>query len=252
MRTFETQRQAWRRIPVDDLGYHDAAELARLPDGQLRLLVSGFEQRRYGGWRNAGGLWRAEMGLDDVHGRRVLDYGCGAGIEALQYARGGNWVSIADINPGSLELAERVLALEGYRPENAWLVSPEPPFIPARPGSFDLVAMNGVLHHIEDPVPVVRKAARWLAPGGELRVMVYTDRGWRAATGTEPPDDVTGHPRREAFVRWGDEVGDWADWYDAARLRARFGRWFSVERFTYIAGEPMTGTYAVARLRKKP
>jgi SAM-dependent methyltransferase len=110
--------------------------------------------------------------------------------------------------------------------------------------------MNGVLHHIEHPVPVVEQMARWLAPGGELRVMVYSDNGWRAATGTEPPADVTDHPARERFVRWGDELGDWADWYSEARLAERFGAWFDVERFRYIAGH---GWYATALLRvRKP
>lgn len=244
----QQHRDAWRRIPVDDIGYYDAAELAQLPDGQFEVMARGFEARRYSGWRNAGGLWRREMGLDDAGGKRVLDYGCGAGIEALQYARGGAQVSIADINQGSLALATRVLALEGRQPAHAWLISPDPPFTPAAPGAFDMVVMNGVLHHIEDPVPVVREVHRWLAPGGEFRVMVYSDKGWRQATGSEPPEDVHGHPGRPAFVRWGDEVGDWAEWYSERRLRQRFGRWFDVERFTYIAD---TGRYAIALLRRR-
>lgn len=249
--SFEAQREAWRRIPVDEYGYFDATELARLPQHQFLEVVREFEYCRYHSWRNAGGAWRREMGLDDLAGKKVLDYGCGAGIEALQYARRGNQVSIADINTGSLALATRVLSVEDCRPVHAWLVSPEPPFIPAAPGSFDVVVMNGVLHHIPDPVPVVREVARWLPPGGEFRVMVYTDRGWRAATGTEPPEDVAGHPKRTEFVRWGDRVGDWADWYDESRLARRFGEWFTVERFTYIADGVMQGTYGIGLLRKK-
>lgn len=251
-RTWESQREAWQRIPVDDLGYFDAAELARLPDYQFFTMARGFEARRYSGWRNAGGLWRREMGLDDITGQRILDYGCGAGIESLQYARRGNHVSIADINQGSLDLACRVLAMEDRQPANAWLISQEPPYIPAEPGSFDVVVMNGVLHHIEDPVPVVREAHRWLTQSGELRIMVYSDEGWRRATGAEPPDDVHGHPKRLEFVRFFDQVGDWADWYDVNRLRQRFGEWFDVEKFTYIAGDVMANQYAIALLRRKP
>lgn len=248
MRTPETQRRAWRRVPVDDVGYMDSAALAALPDAELRALMERMEKIRYAGWRNTGGFWRREMGLDDLHGLRVLDYGCGTGMEALQYARSGNAVSVADVNQGSVDLACRLLALSGFEAQAGYLIADGPPYITADGGSFDLVVMNGVLHHIEHPVPVAREAARWLAPGGELRVMVYSDNGWRAATGTEPPDDVGSHPQRARFVRWGDEVGDWADWYSEARLAERFGEWFDVERFCYIAGH---GWYATALLRRR-
>lgn len=248
-RTFDTQREAWRRVPVDDIAYMDGAYLAAMPDDQFAELMGRMETIRYSGWRNNGGFWRGEMGLDSTRGKRVLDYGCGTGMEALQYAKAGNEVSVADINQGSLDCAARLLRLHGYEPANTFLVSEAPPFTAAGDDSLDMVVMNGVLHHIEHPVPVVGQMARWLAPGGELRVMVYSDQGWRAATGHEPPADVTGHPARERFVRWGDELGDWADWYSQARLAERFGEWFDVERFRYIAGH---GWYATALLRKRP
>ena len=246
-RSVESQRQAWARIPVDEQGYFDAAELLALPDADLLRLAGAAEDARYGGWRNTGGLWREKMGLDVRHGQ-VLDYGCGLGLEALQYARAGNAVTVADQNPAAVALAVRLLALHGCPAAGAHIVPDGPAFIRVPDETFDLVVMNGVLHHIEDPAPVVRAAARWLPPGGELRVMVYTGRAWERITGTPPPVDVAGHPARERFVRWGDEVGDWADWYDQARLEARFGQWFDVEEFTYIAD---WGQYGTGRLRKR-
>lgn len=246
--TFESQRQAWEHIPVDDVGYFSATELLQLPDSDLFQLVADMERSRYEGWRNHDGRWRAGMGLDDVHGR-VLDYGCGLGVEALQYARTGNIVSLADINASSIALASRVLRLHGYEPAGTWLVSPKPPFAVLPPGSLDLVVMNGVLHHIPDPVPVVRAAASWLVPGGELRVMVYSGSGWLLATGTSPPADVAGHPDRERFVRFFDGVGDWADWYDEARLAERFGEWFDIRDVRYITPD---GRYLTATLARKP
>lgn len=249
MRTWQSQREAWQRIPVDEVGYFDAGTLAGLPYGQLLEIVRKMEHDRYGGWRNRDGLWREHMGLDSITGRRVLDYGCGLGIEALQYAKGGNAVAVADINLASVLLAERVLVLHGYDPVAAFKIGEEPPGrLPgARDGEFDLVVMNGVLHHIEDPYPAVREAHRVLAPRGELRVMVYTDAGWRRATETEPPADVTGHPRRGDFVRWGDAVGDWADWYNGQRLEVRFGEWFRLREWHYIAD----GQYGIGIMEKQ-
>lgn len=245
-------------MPVDDVGYVLGSELLKLPDHQFLNVVHRMEATRYGGWRNSGGLWRQHMGLDDIHGKRVLDYGCGLGVESLQYAKAGNAVSVADINQESIDMALRVLQLHGYSAMAAFRIREESPGkLPgARDGEFDLVAMNGVLHHIEDPLPAVQEAHRVLDDGGELRVMVYTDIGWRLATGSEPPEDVTGHPQRPAFVRWGDEVGDWADWYDGERLEKRFGQWFRVREWHYIGHAadglpPGKGRYGIGILEKR-
>lgn len=258
MRTWETQRQAWERIPVDDLGYFDTAELLQMSDRELYAWAYKFEQVRYRGWRNDRGLWREHMGLDREHGR-VLDYGCGAGIEAVQYASAGNEVSVADINQGSLDLAARVMEVSGAgAPWSTHLIRQDSPgkLWGAADGQFDLVAMNGVLHHIEDPLPAVAEVHRVLREHGELRVMVYTDMGWRLATGEDPPEDVTDHPLREAFVRWGDAVGDWADWYDADRLEQRFGQLFELREWYYIASvadglPPGHGRYGIGVMEKR-
>lgn len=258
MRTWDTQRDEWRRLPVDDFGYVDAQHMLDMSDDEMLPFVRRFESIRYGGWRNDGNLWRRYMGLDSTRGKKVLDYGCGCGIESLQYARYGNEVAIADINQGSLELARRVLHVCGFTPRAIFLIQPPGKLPRALDGEFNLVVMNGVLHHIEDPYPAVQEAHRVLDVGGELRVMVYTDRGWRTATGTEPPADVTSHPNRIDFVRWGDTVGDWADWYDARRLEQRFGQWFTLREWHYIgqsadpdAPEDRRGRYGVGIMEKK-
>lgn len=248
MRTLESQREAWRRIPVDDRAYLDTGGLLLLEDRVLLFVAQEMERRRYSGWRNDGNLWRTHMGLDSVTGKRILDYGCGMGIESVQYARSGNRVVIADINEDTVLLAARVMNLYGLERVWQFVIDMEFPFLALDEGEFDMIVMNGVLHHIEDPVPVVREMHRWLAPGGELRVLVYTDRGWRMATGTEPPEDVTDHPERETFVRWGDAVGDWADWYDRDRLEQRFGEWFTVREWHYVTPDDR---YAVAILDRR-
>jgi SAM-dependent methyltransferase len=243
-RTWESQRAAWQRIPVD-VAYVSAEQLLVLPDDDLAGVVLGMEAGRYSGWRNPGNRWRLFMGLDNGHGR-VLDYGCGLGMESLQYAKSGNDVSVADINAASVQLAARVLRLSGYEPQGTYVISEEQS-VSATDGSFDLVVMNGVLHHIERPYRAVREAYRLLRAGGELRVMVYTDLAWRLVTGTEPPPDVSYHPSRLSFVRWGDEIGDWADWYSPERLRDRFGALFRLSDWQYITEE---GHYGVGIMVK--
>jgi hypothetical protein len=62
-----------------------------------------------------------------------------------------------------------------------------------------------------------------LAPGGEVRLMVYSDEAWRIAVGTEPPEVVEDDPGFETYWRYWDPIGGYADWYDGPKLIKRFG-----------------------------
>ncbi|MEH0417817.1 class I SAM-dependent methyltransferase [Streptomyces sp. B21-083] len=250
---FERQTAAWSRPPVDDVGYIPAADLLALPDDQLRDLVEQMRATRYTGWRNHGGLWRELMGLDEPGGLDILDLGCGTGVEALELALAGNRVDLADISEENLHLAVRVLGLYADQiPHETGLtiyrVLGEGPYITADPASYDVFHCNGVLHHIPWARQIMERAHELLRPGGCVRLMVYSDHGWRQATGTEPPDDVTTHPAFGQFVRYFDLVGEYADWYSEARIEQRFGDLFDIERFAYLTPNQR---YCAAVLRKK-
>lgn len=248
--TFDAQRQAWKRIPVDDVGYMYGLELLSMTDSALHKIVWNAEHARYDGWRNYQNMWRQGLGLDSTGDKDVLDYGCGIGIEALQYARKGNRVQLADINTDSVKVAERVLKLYGYGAawsftvfgdvDDASLIAPR---------SLDVVHCAGVLHHIPDPMLTMKLFHHWLRPNGELRLMLYSDRGWQIATDTVPPGNVVGDPSFRKFVRYFDEVGEYADWYNEERLCERFGDLFLVRRFAYITPDDR---YCIAILEPIP
>ena len=245
--TFSSRQQAWSSPPVDDIGYLPSRELLDWDPVDLLDIIGRMAESRYGGWRNWEMRWRTVLRLDRTHGKRVLDYGCGVGLEALQYAKRGNQVWIADISEDNLKLAERVLDLEGHSPEGSYLVQEKDPIItPLYP--FDVIHCVGVLHHIPEPEPVVEAMASWLVPEGELRLMVYSDQAWRIATGTEPPPYVEDSPHFDVYWQHWDPIGGFADWYDKRRLEIRFGKWFNVEVY-----EPLTqyGEYVGAVLVKK-
>ena len=231
----------WSHVPVDDVGYLSSAELFALPDGDLIALIAKMASTRYQGERNHENRWRDLMGLD-AGGRTVLDYGCGTGMEALELMRAGNQVILADIFEANVRLAERVLALHGCRPL-------ETVILPGWPvNRFHTFHASGVLHHIREPEAVMAGAWEHLYDGGDARLMLYSDQGWRNTTGTEPPDSVLGHEKFGQFVQAFDAVGDYADWYDEERLRQRFGRWFTVERCEYMTPDRK---YLGAVLRKE-
>lgn len=227
---------SWSRPPVDDLGYFEASDMLTWSDFRLMGALEGMRRARYEGPRNHSGLWRRMMGLDFT-GRRVLEYGCGVGMEAAELAGAGNKVTIADISTENIELARRVMALLGAPAYSSVRVGQDWPFFNCPPAEFDVVNCSGVLHHIRKARLTVERFHEVLRPEGELRLMVYSDEGWRLATDTEPPPDnadLEAHPRFERYVRWMDGVGDYATWYDEAKINRLYGDLFKVDEFAYL------------------
>jgi SAM-dependent methyltransferase len=241
------QRQQWSRPPVDSIGYVPVNDLLAMTDEQLRRTAAEASKARYGSWRNVGNLWVDLLGLATTSGKDVLDYGCGFGAEALIYAQAGNRVTVADIVDGNVQVASRLFTAHGYTAGTA-LISDRPPLtgLPAR--SFDVIHCSGVLHHIPWARQTVEHFAELLRPRAEVRLMLYSDHGWRLATSTEPPDDVATHPLFDDFVHYFDAVGVYSDWYDRDRLETRFGDLFTVERFAYLTANRR---YCAAVLRLK-
>lgn len=245
---FATQQSAWSNPPVDDVGYISSEHLNSLSDEALRSIINAMEKVRYYGWRNYDDNWRRVLRLDDTVGCSVLDYGCGVGVEALQYARSENLVSLADIVPDNLELAQKVLRLYGYKAKKCYVIDEHAPFIGIKSETFDVIHCAGVLHHIPNAVDVVEAMSSWLTDNGELRLMLYSDEAWRGVTGTDPPDEVLTHPNFNEYVTTMDGVGEYADWYDYERLQDRFGLWFEIASCEYLT---KNRAYLGAVLRKR-
>jgi SAM-dependent methyltransferase len=244
----QRQVEAWSNPPVDDVGYLPAEAMLKMSDEQLLTLADTMRRSRYDGERNHGNRWRDVMGLDELTGLDVLDFGCGVGMEAVELGR-RNRVGLADISGLNLEVAGRLLYLSGYRdPLTYHLVQTEPPYIDAADGSYDVFYASGVLHHIPWARQIMEHAHALLRPGGQCRLMLYSDQGWREATGTEPPADVTTDRSFRRFIAFFDSVGEYSDWYSEARLVERFGDLFTVERCEYLTA---TGRFLGAVLRRK-
>jgi SAM-dependent methyltransferase len=253
--SFTERAKQWSSPPVDDIGYLPSADLLAMEDEPLLDLVFEMETNRYHGWRNFENRWRRVLRIDETTKKNVLDYGCGVGIEALQYARNGNNVSVADIVETNVELASRVIYLSGYTTVHEMVINGKEPFLPYlhpdthKQDSFHVIHCAGVLHHIPKPIPVVRSMHEWLKPEGELRLMLYSDEAWKIATKTEPPGgDVYDYVEFDRFWQHWDAVGGYADYYTRQRLAERFGQWFHIETC-----QPLTehGEYIGAVLRKR-
>jgi 2-polyprenyl-3-methyl-5-hydroxy-6-metoxy-1,4-benzoquinol methylase len=244
---------AWSQPPIDDVGYLKSIDLIRMSDQDLRTMINAMRRTRYEGWRNHMNLWRELMCLDSTHGKDVLDFGTGCGLEALELTNAGNRVALADITGDNIALALRVLQLCATTPPESitcHLVNDRPPFFAADPGSFDVVHCNGVLHHIPWPRQILDRFASVLRPGGEVRLLLYSDIGWMKATNTMPDRDhpVEQHPKFTDFVRFFDAVGDYADWYDYQKIKRMADPLFEIKRFSYLTEDQR---YCAAVLTKR-
>ena len=121
--------------------------------------------------RDEYGLWmHDELGYAETAGLRVLDVGCGQGMDVARYAMAGAHATGVDLTPRHVELATRHLEAMGLEGQ---IVNGDAEKLPFEDESFDRVSSNGVLHHTPDMPAALREIRRVLVPGGEARVIVY-------------------------------------------------------------------------------
>lgn len=102
--------------------------------------------------------------LPDVHGKRVLDAGCGPGSYSEWLAKHGARVIALDASPKMVEHARSRL---GDRAE-VRLHDLRSPLDFLQDGSIDLVVAALVMDYVEDWLPVLREFRRVLRPSGAL------------------------------------------------------------------------------------
>jgi len=247
---FEYQKQEWAHPPVDDVGYISSKELLGYSDNDLLSLITQMESTRYLGDRNYENKWRKYLGLDDTFNKKILDFGCGVGIDALQLAKMGNKIYLADIVLNNIKLSQRVLSLHKFKADSINIVTDKYPFVEI-PEKVDVFYCNGVLHHIPYAREIIKRALELLTDEGEIRLMLYSDKGWVIQTESPLPPiehDVTTHPHFDKFVRRFDGVGNYADWYNKEKLEYKFGDIVNIDFFDYICSD---GRYLVTILKPK-
>jgi ubiquinone/menaquinone biosynthesis C-methylase UbiE len=97
---------------------------------------------------------------------RILEIGCGTGKNTAWLQGIGGEITAVDLSEGMLAEARRKVAQEHVTFLQADILGVWN-FVQ---GEYDLVVFSLVLEHIEDLVPVFRKAAAALSPGGKVYV----------------------------------------------------------------------------------
>jgi SAM-dependent methyltransferase len=98
----------------------------------------------------------------DLHGRRILDVGCGLGMYVEKFRLYSSDVYGVDVDTEKVAEASRRLPNIYESPAEK---------LPFEDGSFDVVLLHEVIEHVDDDRQTIREAYRVLAPGG--RIIIY-------------------------------------------------------------------------------
>jgi 2-polyprenyl-3-methyl-5-hydroxy-6-metoxy-1,4-benzoquinol methylase len=112
-------------------------------------------------WRMAHLLWRhrAMLRRYPPQGKRVLDFGCMAGVFTLRLQQLGGEAVGYDVSADAIAQAEK------FRGAAA-----RPVFttVPPGPQQFDLVYCQEVIEHVPDDSALIQELTGYLAPGGSV------------------------------------------------------------------------------------
>ncbi|MHB1674813.1 MAG: class I SAM-dependent methyltransferase [Acidobacteriaceae bacterium] len=90
--------------------------------------------------------------LGDLHGKRVLDLGCGDGVNSILLALKGASVVGVDISFRAIDAATQRAALHGVSERVKFFATPFEEFAPPNGEKFDVICAWSALHHL---IPVL-------------------------------------------------------------------------------------------------
>ncbi|MBI5449906.1 MAG: bifunctional 2-polyprenyl-6-hydroxyphenol methylase/3-demethylubiquinol 3-O-methyltransferase UbiG [Gammaproteobacteria bacterium] len=107
-----------------------------------------------------------EARSNGLHGKQVVDIGCGGGILSEAMAARGGQVTGIDMAEAALQVARLHLHASGLQ-VNYQLMAAEQ-LATQQPGQFDVVTCMELLEHVPDPAALVAACARLVKPGGQV------------------------------------------------------------------------------------
>ncbi|MEQ8927488.1 MAG: class I SAM-dependent methyltransferase, partial [Fulvivirga sp.] len=133
------------------------------------------ESLNYLQWRNDQYYnYEKYMPTHSFDDKRILDYGCGPGHDLVGFGVNSKPKELIgiDVSPVSLSEAGHRINLHNINAELILLDENENN-LPFEDHSFDYVHSSGVLHHVQDPVSVLKEIKRVLKIDGKIRMMLY-------------------------------------------------------------------------------
>ncbi|GMN04005.1 class I SAM-dependent methyltransferase [Erythrobacter sp. MTPC3] len=134
----------------------------------------------YADWRDASLVrsWR-HFSDDELDGKDVLDFGCGAGQLAFFLASKGRAKSVTgvDIDLAALDRAHDALRRRADLADSLHFIEGDTIGLPLDDASIDLITAFDCLEHVMEPGAILRGWARVLRPGGRVLIEWFPFKG---------------------------------------------------------------------------
>jgi SAM-dependent methyltransferase len=108
-------------------------------------------------------------------GRRVLDVGCGTGVDLVRFVRGGANATGVDIADSAIALARENLRHQSLA---STLCVGDGERLPFPDNAFDFVYAHGVVQYTPGDQTLIDECRRVLKPGGTAFFQVYNRMSW--------------------------------------------------------------------------
>lgn len=118
-------------------------------------------------WESFTGAGNPQPYIDIKRGEKILDLGCGAGLDLYLYAQAtGPEGQVYGVDISEDMIAKTRRNMGTLNVQNVEFLCAPADSIPLPDGSVDLVAVNGIYNLSPDKTAVMREVARVLLPGG--------------------------------------------------------------------------------------
>jgi SAM-dependent methyltransferase len=206
-------RGKWGVVPAGLMGRRSTAELATLPEDDLRQLWMETHLEATAGDGFAVRGWYQAIYRDVLRDKKVLEIGSGMGIDGIEFARHGANMTFVDIVEGNLSLMRRLCTAFGVTTAK-FVYMDALSALDALDDDYDVVWCQGSL--INAPFDFISKECaailRHLKTGGRWIELTYPRERWVR----------DGEP---SFRVWGTmtdgEGTPWMEWYDLPRILDR-------------------------------
>ena len=108
--------------------------------------------------------------FQDFKDKKVLEIGCGIGMDGIEFAKAGADYTGVDLSDQSIRLCKKHFELFS---QVGNILNTDAENLPFDDNTFDLVYSWGVLHHIPDMQKSIDEVYRVLKPGGKIAIMIY-------------------------------------------------------------------------------
>ncbi len=209
----EISRNKWTEIPAGDVERCNSLELMKLDeDALLSKWCEAHHKATTAEYFNVRG-WYQALYKDVLRGKRVLDVGCGFGIDGIYFAQNGAEMTFLDIAKSNLNIVSRICSYLNLQNTNFVHLDTLSKMKTLRKisNSFDFIWCQGSLINAPSDVVKYERALllELLPPGGRWIELAYPKSRW----------DREG---RMPFNQWGEKTdggAPWIEWYDLEKLK---------------------------------